>query len=107
MAPHSSTFAWKIPWTEDPGRLQFMGLQRVGHDSSLHFTSTIQLYNSYYLLALKRMKQICVCYEKLYQKQWQLERYIANNVMGINLLVFFSPTYAYMEAKVEEIDLNC
>ena len=53
------------------------------------------------------MKQICVCYEKLYQIQWQLERYIANNVMGINLLVFFPSTYAYMEAKVEEIDLNC
>ena len=33
MATHSSTLAWKIPRTEDPGRLQFMGLQRVGHDS--------------------------------------------------------------------------
>ena len=32
MAPHSSTFAWKIPWMEDPGRLQSMGSQRVGHD---------------------------------------------------------------------------
>ena len=32
MATHSSTFAWKIPWTEEPGRLQSMGLQRVGHD---------------------------------------------------------------------------
>ena len=32
MAPHSSTVAWKIPWTEEPGRLQSMGLQRVGHD---------------------------------------------------------------------------
>ena len=32
MATHSSTLAWKIPWTEEPGRLQFMGLQRVGHD---------------------------------------------------------------------------
>ena len=32
MATHSSTLAWKIPWTEDPGRLQSMGLQRVGHD---------------------------------------------------------------------------
>ena len=32
MAPHSSTFAWKIPWTEKPGRLQSMGSQRVGHD---------------------------------------------------------------------------
>ena len=32
MASHSSTIAWKIPWTEEPGRLQSMGLQRVGHD---------------------------------------------------------------------------
>ena len=32
MATHSSTLAWKIPWMEDPGRLQSMGLQRVGHD---------------------------------------------------------------------------
>ena len=32
MAIHSSTIAWKIPWTEEPGRLQLMGLQRVGHD---------------------------------------------------------------------------
>ena len=32
MAIHSSTLAWKIPWTEEPGRLQSRGLQRVGHD---------------------------------------------------------------------------
>ena len=32
IATHSSIFAWKIPWTEDPGRLWSMGLQRVGHD---------------------------------------------------------------------------
>ena len=32
MAPHSSTLAWKIPWTEEPGRLQSMELLRVGHD---------------------------------------------------------------------------
>ena len=32
MATHSSTFAWKIPWMEEPGRLQSMGLLRVGHD---------------------------------------------------------------------------
>ena len=31
MAPHSSTLAWKIPWMEDTGRLQSMGLLRVGH----------------------------------------------------------------------------
>ena len=33
MAPHSSTLAWKIPWTEEPGRLQSMGSLRVGHNS--------------------------------------------------------------------------
>ena len=32
MATHSSTLAWRIPWTEEPGGLQFMGSQRVGHD---------------------------------------------------------------------------
>ena len=32
MATHSSALAWKIPWTEEPSRLQSMGSQRVGHD---------------------------------------------------------------------------
>ena len=32
MATHSSTLAWRIPWMEEPGRLQSMGLQRVGHN---------------------------------------------------------------------------
>ena len=32
MATHSSILAWKIPWMEEPGRLQSMGLQGVGHD---------------------------------------------------------------------------
>ena len=32
MAPHSSILAWKIPWVEEPGRLQSMGSLRVGHD---------------------------------------------------------------------------
>ena len=39
MAPHSSTLAWKIPWTEEPGGLQSMGSRRVGHNwvTSLSF----------------------------------------------------------------------
>ena len=32
MATHSRTLAWRIPWTEEPGGLQSIGLQRVGHD---------------------------------------------------------------------------
>ena len=43
MATHSSVLAWKIPWTEEPGRLQSMRLQRVGHDwmTSLSLFSAI------------------------------------------------------------------
>ena len=39
MATHSSTIAWKIPWMEEPARLQSMGSQRARHDEQLHFTS--------------------------------------------------------------------
>ena len=41
MVIHSNTLAWKIPWTEEPDKLQSMGSQRVGHNwaTSLHFTS--------------------------------------------------------------------
>ena len=47
MATHSSILAWRIPWTEEPGRLQSMGSQRIRHDwgTSLHFTS-LQCYTS-------------------------------------------------------------
>ena len=34
MATHSNILAWRIPWTEEPGGVQSMGLQRVGHDGS-------------------------------------------------------------------------
>ena len=40
MGPHCSTLAWKIPWTEEPGRLQSMGSQRVGYD----WTTSLSLF---------------------------------------------------------------
>ena len=43
IATHSSTLALKIPWTEDRGRLQSMGLQRVDVTEQLHFTSLIKI----------------------------------------------------------------
>ena len=43
MAPHSSTLAWKIPWMEEPGRLQSMGSLRVGHLLS-DFTFTFHFH---------------------------------------------------------------
>jgi len=47
MATHSSILAWKIPWMVEPGRLQSMGSQRVGHDratSLFHFHTVIHMY---------------------------------------------------------------
>ena len=43
MATHSSIHAWKIPWTKEPGGLQSMGLQRVGHDGATSLTHDIRL----------------------------------------------------------------
>ena len=40
MAPHSSTLAWKIPWTEEPERLQSLELQRVRHDLATEYAHT-------------------------------------------------------------------
>ena len=44
MAPHFSTLAQKIPWMEEPGRLQSMGSPRVGHDFTFTFTFTFHFY---------------------------------------------------------------
>ena len=40
MATHSGIIAWRIPWTEEPGGLQSMGLQRVGYDRAMEHAST-------------------------------------------------------------------
>ena len=44
MAPHSNTLAWKIPWTEEPGRLRSMGSLRVGYDWLSNFTFTFHFH---------------------------------------------------------------
>ena len=44
MATHSSILAWEIPWTEEPGGLQSMGLQRVEHDGAHTHTTSITIY---------------------------------------------------------------
>ena len=50
MATHSSTLAWKIPWTEEPCKLQSTGSQRVGHDSatSLYLLSTSNCFTFFF-----------------------------------------------------------
>ena len=53
MATHSSTLAWKIPWTEEPCRLQSIGLQRVGHD----WVTSLSLFTSCMPVQLLQGKQ--------------------------------------------------
>ena len=45
MATHSSVLAWEIPWTEEPGGLQSMGLQRVRHNLGLKFKFNTLTYD--------------------------------------------------------------
>ena len=47
MAIHFSIISWRIPWTEEPGGLQFMGLQRVGHDLANNNSNMIILFLSF------------------------------------------------------------
>ena len=68
VAPHSSSLAWKIPRTEEPGGLQSMGSQRVRHDLRLNY---LHRHSSPYpFAATDFLKQIC-----LFQNITQLELY--------------------------------
>ena len=61
MATHSSILAWKIPWSEEPSRLQSMGLQRVGHNwaTSLHFLYFYKTKRAFHLrLPVKSLPHI-------------------------------------------------
>ena len=55
MATHSSILAWKIPWMEEPGRLQSMGLQRVGHDWATSLSPFVFLVIGYYYPNKRKM----------------------------------------------------
>ena len=57
MATHSSILAWRIPWTEEPGRLQATGSQRVGHGERL--TLSLSRYSAPLLLMLPLSRFTC------------------------------------------------
>ena len=67
MATHFSTLAWEIPWTEEPGRLQSMGLQRVGHDWATTLQALCILSNINYkvkniLILVSGLNQVIIIY---------------------------------------------
>ena len=55
MAAHSNILAWRIPWTEEPGRLQSMGSQRVGHDLA---TNTFTFQGHFYVNIIMKLIRI-------------------------------------------------
>ena len=59
MAPHSSTLAWKIPWTEEPDRLQFMGLQSLTWLSNFTFKSIVAMtfFKVMFFFIVSKVKQ--------------------------------------------------
>ena len=60
MATYSRTLAWRIPWTEEPGRLQSLVLQRCEHDCACMHTEKLFWWNIY-ILNLKKSVCVCVC----------------------------------------------
>ena len=70
MATHSSILAWEIPWTEEPGRLQSMGSQRVGHDLA---TKQQQEFIYIYLVYIRMVEYMKMIYERIeYICKWSM-----------------------------------
>ena len=55
MATHSSILAWRVPWTEEPGRLQSVVLQRVGHDLATEHAYVIEMFHLF-------REEVCKCW---------------------------------------------
>ena len=74
MATHSSTLAWKIPWTEEPGRLQSMVSHRIGHDWSDLAAAYSKMWTSqaYCLVSFNKYKQHPCHHEEHCHRPWKL-----------------------------------
>ena len=91
MATHCSTLALRIPWKEEPGRLQSMGLQRVSHDwvtfitlfdiHWLFFISSRSLLNLSYIISIL-VSRLFICYSILFSRFWIIFTIIWNSLSG-------------------------
>ena len=75
MATHSSTLAWKIPWTEEPGGLQSMGSQTVGHDWATSLSFFPSKTKNYTVLLMRKYEEV-----KLVFKYWDLNTLKFNHI---------------------------
>ena len=89
MAPHSSTLAWKIPWTEEPGRLQSMGSWRVRHDwvTSLHFH--FHLYPNHMWKFGSHPQQLSLLHPLHYRFSTNLDNSVLCNTSALDCILGF------------------
>ena len=78
MADHFSIFVWRIPWTEEPGRLQSMGSQRVGHDWVTNTFTPLSFFSTTYLFNQKMSFPLKTCGLKRFG-------HILNEVIGLGI----------------------
>ena len=93
MAPHSSTLAWKIPWMEEPGRLQSMVSLRVGHDreTSLSLKGCLSPYQLLVSLVAKSVKNLPAMQETSVQSLHQEDPLEKEMVTHSSILAWRSP----------------
>ena len=84
MAPHSSTLAWKIPWTEEHDRVQSMGSQRVGHDWAPSFSLSTRLLS----LIIISLPEILNCYP--WKIAWRYRWVAAKRSVSQRWISFFT-----------------
>ena len=107
MATHSSILAWRIPWTEEPGRLQPTGLQRVRHDWA---TNTISRFITIPIIILIRLnieidKLILKCTWK-YKQPSRYKGFLFRGKYQTFVLIFFSSSMMLRCGISEGIDIK-
>ena len=98
MAPHSSTLAWQVPWTEEPGGLQSMGSLRVGHTEWLHFHFSLSCIgegngNPLQCSCLENPRDGGACWAAVYgvaQSRTRLKRLSSSSNAGFTQYVSFN-----------------
>ena len=95
MAPHSSTLAWRIPWREEPGRLQSMGSRRVGHDRATSTFSFTYLDLELFIIWKWRKNDLFLCGEIYYN----FPDFLIScwSVYVLNFFFFFGHTAQHVE----------
>ena len=89
MATHSSILAWRTPWTEEPGGLQSMGLQRVGQDTTEQLTLSLHFHSSPTTRGRNTLRVVCFSFP---QGKFMLgDESIHTHLFGVKFFAEYKP----------------